>query len=94
MIVKESTAPTVAPGDVEASLGEGKVLGLLFSASWCTAGVLLSREDLSTGVTHPLVMVDCDEFPHVADRFQVRTLPTFLLMEGLLVADLLGPVEL
>jgi hypothetical protein len=81
--VKDSASPIVTPGDVEAFLGEGKVLGLLFSAPWCAAGVLLSREDLATGAVHPLVTVDCDEFPHVADRFQVRTLPTFLLMEGL-----------
>lgn len=74
---------TIAPGDVETLLGEGRVLGLLFSAPWCAAGVVLTRENLVDDVLHPLVLIDCDEYPHIADRFQVRSLPTFVLLEGL-----------
>ena len=79
----DQTGTSIAPGDVETLLGEGRVLGLLFSAPWCAAGVLLARGEYSEGVVHPVVLVDCDEFPHIADRFQVRSLPTFVLMEGL-----------
>ena len=74
-------APAIA--EVESFLGEGRTLGVLFSAPWCAAGMLLEREvDALRGSLHPLVVVDCDATPHLADRFQVRALPTFLLLEG------------
>jgi thioredoxin-like negative regulator of GroEL len=81
------TAPTgalpVADG-VEAFLGSGGVAGLLFTASWCAAGVLLERQFKETASTSrvPLVVVDCESHPHLADRFQVRSLPTFVLMRA------------
>lgn len=75
-------APT--PGGVEAFLGSGGVAGLLFTASWCAAGVLLERHfaEGTSSSKVPLVFVDCESFPHLADRFQVRSLPTFVLMRG------------
>lgn len=83
-------APTTRPGallsadGVEAFLGSGGVAGLLFTASWCAAGVLLERQFKETASTSrvPLVVVDCEAHPHLADRFQVRSLPTFVLMRA------------
>jgi hypothetical protein len=71
---------------VEAFLGAGGVAGLLFTASWCAAGVLMLRLLADAPVVVPsgaaFVVVDCETHPHVADRFQVRSLPTFVLMRG------------
>lgn len=81
---KDHVSTSLAPSEVEGYLGEGKALGLLFTAPWCAAGVLLERDASGLeGLLHPLVIVDCDAVPHLADRFQVRALPTFLLLEGL-----------
>jgi thiol-disulfide isomerase/thioredoxin len=79
-----ASSGVLTPEGVEAFLGSGGVAGLLFTASWCAAGVLLERqlaESPSVAVV-PLVRVDCEAFPHLADRFQVRSLPTFVLMRG------------
>lgn len=72
------------PEGVEAFLGAGGVAGLFFTASWCAAGVLLERQfdDIASDAKVPLVVVDCEAFPHLADRFQIRSLPTFVLMRG------------
>jgi len=72
----------LASDGVEAFLGAGGAAGLLFSASWCTAGVLLERDLAAAPPAVPLVVVDCETHPHLADRFQVRSLPTFVLMRG------------
>lgn len=72
------------PAGVEEFLGAGGVAGLLFTASWCAAGVLLARDvtDAAPSSKVPLLVVDCEAYPHLADRFQVRSLPTFVLMRG------------
>lgn len=69
--------------EVESFIGAGRCVGLLFTASWCAAGVILEKDESALrGSTHPLVVVDADAFPHLADRYQVRSLPTFVLLEG------------
>lgn len=69
--------------EVESFIGAGRSVGLLFTASWCAAGVLLGKDEGALrGSVHPLVIVDTDAFPHLADRYQVRSLPTLVLLEG------------
>lgn len=77
-------ADPATPDGVEAFLGAGGVAGLLFTASWCAAGVLLERQfkEVDPSSKVPLLVVDCEAHPHLADRFQVRSLPTFVLMRG------------
>jgi thioredoxin-like negative regulator of GroEL len=79
-----ASSGVLVPEAVEAFLGSGGVAGLLFTASWCAAGMLLERQlaESPSVATVPLVMVDCEAYPHLADRFQVRSLPTFVLMRG------------
>ena len=79
-----ASSGVLVPEGVEAFLGSGGVAGLLFTASWCAAGVLLERQliDSPSEAPVPLVAVDCESYPHLADRFQVRSLPTFVLMRG------------
>jgi len=68
--------------DVEGFLGRGGSLALLFTAPWCAAGVLLERALNELPGRSDLLVVDCESFPHVADRFQVRSLPTLVVMRG------------
>jgi thioredoxin-like negative regulator of GroEL len=80
-----ATSSTLTPDLVEAHLGQGLAAGLLFTASWCAAGVLLCRDLLgaqNAKKSSPLVVIDIDAYPHVADRFQVKSLPTFVLVNG------------
>lgn len=81
-----STSHAPSPDTLEGFLGSGGVAGVLFTAPWCAAGVLLLRMLSEDPVAAPsgaaFVVVDCESHPHVADRFQVRSLPTFVLMRG------------
>lgn len=81
-----STSHAPSPDTLEGFLGSGGVAGVLFTAPWCAAGVLLLRMLSEDPVVAPsgaaFVVVDCESHPHVADRFQVRSLPTFVLMRG------------
>jgi thioredoxin-like negative regulator of GroEL len=88
-VVSMNSIPTpdgaLTPDLVEAHLGQGLAAGLMFTASWCTAGMTLCRDLLgaeNAKKRSPLVVVDIDTYPHVADRFQVKSLPTFILMSG------------
>jgi thioredoxin-like negative regulator of GroEL len=73
----------LTPDRVEAHLGQGRCAGLLFTSTWCAAGALLARDLApSTNGPVPLVVVDIDSFPHLADRFQVKSLPTLIVMHG------------
>ena len=79
----DTTTHDLTPERVDAHLGRGHAAGLLFTASWCAAGVVLTRDlEPETTAPVPLIVVDVDAFPHLADRFQVKSLPTFVVMHG------------
>jgi thioredoxin-like negative regulator of GroEL len=64
-------------------LASGRPLLLYFSAPWSPQATLLARrlqEDMQPSGDVPLVVVDCDVVPHIADRFQVKSIPTLLAM--------------
>jgi thioredoxin-like negative regulator of GroEL len=83
VIVDAVTLPD--PAQIDAFLASGAALGILFTAPWCAAGELLVKLLAADPppATPALLTVDCDGLPHVADRFAVRTLPTFVVMDGL-----------
>lgn len=79
----DTTAHDLTPDRVDAHLGQGHAAGLLFTSSWCSAGVVLVRDlEPDAAAAVPFIVVDVDAFPHLADRFQVKTLPTFVIMHG------------
>jgi len=74
---------------LEQRLVEGAVLAV-FTARWAVAGRVLVRtleESLSTRKDVTLVTVDVDEYPHLADRFQILSVPTVAVLGNGLVRE-------
>ena len=77
----DGTGNPITPETVEARLGSGHATALFFTAPWCTAAILLLRDVPPTHPAVPLVAVDVEAYPHLADRFQIKSLPTLLVMQ-------------
>lgn len=73
----------LTPNSFEARAAGGEQVCVLFSARWCAAGELLSRHLRATDQLEcPVVVVDVDEYPHLADRYRVQSLPAVVMLIG------------
>jgi len=52
-----------------------------FSADWCQPCKMLSKTLEGINVPHPLVEVDIDEKPDLAQQYKVRGVPTMVLLD-------------
>lgn len=59
----------------------GKVL-VKFSANWCQPCKQLSKVLETTELSIPLVEIDIDEHPELAQQYGVRGVPTMVLLEN------------
>ena len=60
---------------------EGKV-AVKFSASWCGPCKQLSKVLETAELSIPLVEIDIDEHPELAQQYGVRGVPTMVLLEN------------
>lgn len=68
-----------SPDDV---LGTHPGCLVLFSAPWCGVDRHVRAEVANlTGSHDEILIVDCNDHPHLADRYRIDVFPTFLLLE-------------
>lgn len=68
---------------LDALVASGRLVLVLFSAKWCTAGKVIDTQVqslLTAGVTYKYVDVDAD--PYTADYHKIVSLPTAILFTG------------
>ena len=73
---------------LEQRIGAGEHVAMLFTAAWCPAGRILAGQ---LADEESVELIDSDDRPSVADRFQVVSLPTLVVYRsGLEQGRLLG----
>lgn len=76
---------------LEARIGSGERVALLFTAEWCPAGRILAGGMAERSVD----VVDVDQAPALADRYLVVSLPTLVVIrDGRERGRLLGAFSL
>ena len=71
---------------LEELLGSTSLCLALFTAPWCGVDRLIRSvfADISlnmAGSNGLVIVVDCNELPHIADRYRIDVFPTILLLE-------------
>jgi thioredoxin-like negative regulator of GroEL len=91
---QENAAPAadeLTPDSFESRSAAGEPVCALFSARWCAAGALLERQVRIDGpLEYPVVIIDVDEHPHLADRYRVQSLPSAVMFIGAEKGRLVG----
>ncbi|KAK1420048.1 hypothetical protein QVD17_21349 [Tagetes erecta] len=76
------------------SKAEGTPIVAHFTASWCIPSVAMNPfiQDLASDLCHIIfLVVDVDDFKEIANKYEVKAMPTFLLMkEGVVVGKVVG----
>lgn len=55
---------------------------LRFTASWCSPCKVLAKNLELAQIGVPIEVVDIDVFPEVAEDYQVRSVPTLIMLEN------------
>lgn len=76
---------TLSPTELQSAINsEKRPLLLVFSATWCAPCKASAPYVAAFAQGHPevlVVKVDVDEHPSVAQRFMLRSVPTFILLQ-------------
>jgi thioredoxin 1 len=54
---------------------------LKFSAEWCQPCKMLAKTLEGTNIPYPLIEIDIDEKPNLAQEYKVRGVPTMVLLD-------------
>lgn len=68
--------------DVHDLVAHGDRVLLLFTARWCAATAPLRKQLAATSLPCPLIEVDVDTHPQLADRYVAVSLPTIVLVDA------------